>query len=521
MKIMKSLSTKMNSWDILELDSNSNVFFCNNSDIQLDDFHTSHSDRLKKIADDLEKQQGDFSALSPEVKWEVILVEWLKEQYRKMIDEEGSKIVEIFEESRKSIKLFLFSYINQVRRSAPNLSLDDYVTTIAYWSRVAMNCSQIAHDNTSTLVFNREVTGELREDLKQSLDHVSTFHQRLCSFLYVLVYTESMDAIPSERRDCVIPYNFWGRDYSHMKTEALKKAFPGKDRVLLYPEKNFCSFSLEMQRIIISFSDCSVFSDKYKDDKDKLENWLFNLVSDYLVRLKSLKFDNNNTITWALKSWIVCTWLAVQSELDAVMNRYMDWIWSEGIYHGEDVEMMINSKKSMLGRIGKIVKDTLISIWEDKATVQKTLEMEHTKERSTPTITVFEDESQQNDEDKQNYVAYTHGKKVFCIYLYNLWKKVALKNITIEDFYTAIVQPDFGKIIEKVESLRGYVGAVKYLMITLKKYLGDEWYIEACASIQSSPEKVDKLNRNTNIIKELQKLNDENSSRIRNHIINM
>ena len=99
-----------------------------------------------------------------------------------------------------------------------------------------------------------------------------------------------------------------------------------------------------------------------------------------------------------------------------------------------------------------------------------------------------------------------HHKTIDYKTLYNDWVDVAFTNTTLEEFTYAIDQADFSTMLERAKDAgtrAGYIGGIKYIMKSLKSYLGTNWYDIACGNIGEDQDSVNKLNDGTKQIKKI------------------
>ena len=83
---------------------------------------------------------------------------------------------------------------------------------------------------------------------------------------------------------------------------------------------------------------------------------------------------------------------------------------------------------------------------------------------------------------------------------------VAFTNTSLEEFTYAIDQADFSTMLSRAKDAgarAGYIGGIKYIMKSLKSYLGTNWYDIACDNIGEDQDSVNKLNDSTNRIKKI------------------
>ena len=90
--------------------------------------------------------------------------------------------------------------------------------------------------------------------------------------------------------------------------------------------------------------------------------------------------------------------------------------------------------------------------------------------------------------------------------LYYEWVDVAFTNTSLEEFTNAIDQADFSTMLSRAKDAgarAGYIGGIKYIMKSLKSYLGTNWYDIACGNIGEDQDSVNKLNDGTKQIKKI------------------
>ena len=99
-----------------------------------------------------------------------------------------------------------------------------------------------------------------------------------------------------------------------------------------------------------------------------------------------------------------------------------------------------------------------------------------------------------------------HNKTITYEKLYEAWNERAFTNISLETFIKVIDSADFGVMIEeaaKAGQKAGFIGGVKYIMKSLRNYLGKSWYQKACDSINETPDSINKLNDGTKQIRKI------------------
>ncbi len=100
-----------------------------------------------------------------------------------------------------------------------------------------------------------------------------------------------------------------------------------------------------------------------------------------------------------------------------------------------------------------------------------------------------------------------HTRTIDYMILYETWNEKAFTRTTLQEFKDAIDQADFHTMLERAKDAgtrAGYIGGIKFIMKSLKFYLGSTWYEIACSSIGESQDSVNKLNDGT---KQIRKIN--------------
>ena len=99
-----------------------------------------------------------------------------------------------------------------------------------------------------------------------------------------------------------------------------------------------------------------------------------------------------------------------------------------------------------------------------------------------------------------------HHKTIDYQTLYDEWVDVAFTNTSLEEFTNAIDRADFSTMLSRAKDAgarAGYIGGIKYIMKSLKSYLGTNWYDIACGNIGEDQDSVNKLNDGTKQIKKI------------------
>jgi len=99
-----------------------------------------------------------------------------------------------------------------------------------------------------------------------------------------------------------------------------------------------------------------------------------------------------------------------------------------------------------------------------------------------------------------------HDKTIDYSSLYGEWNGKAFTNISFDEFKYAIDKADFKTMLNKATAAgtrRGFIGGVKFIMRSLRDHLGQQWYREACFSIDEDENSVNKLNDGTTAIKKI------------------
>ncbi len=103
-------------------------------------------------------------------------------------------------------------------------------------------------------------------------------------------------------------------------------------------------------------------------------------------------------------------------------------------------------------------------------------------------------------EPKSEQQKVVHTRVINYKTLYNAWNEKAFTGISFEEFKNAIDTANFTIMLERARDAgqrSGYIGGVKYIIKRLAKYLGSEWYKDACFSIGVTINDLNKLNDST------------------------
>lgn len=114
-----------------------------------------------------------------------------------------------------------------------------------------------------------------------------------------------------------------------------------------------------------------------------------------------------------------------------------------------------------------------------------------------------------NEEQKEHMgesVGPKHTRTIEYGTLYEAWNETAFTRTTLQEFTYALDQADFHTMLVRAKNAgnkAGYIGGIKYIMKSLKPYLGSNWYEIACNSIGKDPNSINKLNDGTKRIKRI------------------
>lgn len=309
-----------------------------------------------------------------------------------------------------------------------------------------------------------------------------------------------------------MPYNMWGKDFAVLSQkyngkfglEFEKRAVVDVEdntRLLLRTLDNHCiEFSLKVNAEKDLGNPAAVFNEYYHI----IDDLFHSMFRDYLERMQRLTTDKQE-LDDAMLNWLV----SLQDNIDShysddglILERKLTGV------NGADVKCFA-FMRDICSTIAYEMTVTYFKDFEKKdisrrhglALVAGSREEKTVDATNTHTGTQPQPSSQEAPKQPK-----AHNKAIDYERLYNTWNRIAFVNTSLEEFTHAIDCADFEnmlRIAKEAGDKTGYIGCVKYIMKSLKISLGAKWYSAACASIEETPDSINKLNDCTNKIKKI------------------
>jgi hypothetical protein len=235
----------------------------------------------------------------------------------------------------------------------------------------------------------------------------------------------------------------------------------------------------------------------FKNCNGPMTSLLHNYFADYIKRIQA-ESEDAVEIDQAIIAWL----LALQVEVyDCYASRRNSISRQVGTNFRTEYSMM----RFFFDICEKNVFDIAIEYFQDSETIPLVPEKK-TKEPEPEPVVSEPEQPQPEEKPEPEEPKPVHHKTIDYKALYDEWIDVAFTNTSLEEFTYAIDQADFSTMMNKAKDAgtrAGYIGGIKYIMKSLRSYLGTNWYDIACGNIGEDQDSVNKLNDGTKQIKKI------------------
>lgn len=341
-----------------------------------------------------------------------------------------------------------------------------------------------------------------------SIDTISFKH--VCLFRIYQCFWTMVEEVMPERPVCVanlIPFNMWGSDYERLRKQySAQLGLDTDKRAVIFVDYNRERFSDYLVDQCVQLSNSLVRFDADSDKRGLIERNTKTISEhfhacfrDYFSRVKAVVVEETEADD-ALLTWILDL---VQLVVDCYALKFDD------IKERCSCSPLVNDE---IGRVffdvyERVVFEIAHEYFLDSSIMpllpEKQPVLSEEPARKTENVTQTEFEQSVHDQEASQIL---HTKTIDYSTLYEAWNEKAFTHTSLEDFTKSVDSADFEKMLARAEDagrVRGFVCGVKYMMKNLGSYLGNNWYEVACASIGSSPKKVNKINSDTKHIKKI------------------
>lgn len=287
----------------------------------------------------------------------------------------------------------------------------------------------------------------------------------------------------------LIPYNMWIGEYDDLRAKYTDKlGLEFRKRAIVNVNDNKKRFFEVLVEQCITFchqmtSDNPMMSydEIYRHCDEPMTTLIHSYFQDYIARLQA-----NSDIA---------------SDIDAaIINWFVSLL--TGIY-----ETYAANQGKVLSKCGRTPAVDVASMrFYLDICERNVLEIAHEYFIDTETIPLVPEIKIRESYVKPEDLKTIHHKTIDYKTLYNEWVDVAFTNTSLEEFANAIDQADFSTMLSRAKDAgarAGYIGGIKYIMKSLKSYLGTNWYDIACGNIGEDQDSVNKLNDGTKQIKKI------------------
>ena len=287
----------------------------------------------------------------------------------------------------------------------------------------------------------------------------------------------------------LIPYNMWIGEYDDLRAKYTDKlGLEFRKRAIVNVNDNKKRFFEVLVEQCVTFchqmtSDNPMMSydEIYRHCDEPMTTLIHSYFQDYIARLQA-----NSDIA---------------SDIDAaIINWFVSLL--TGIY-----ETYAANQGKVLSKCGRTPAVDVASMrFYLDICERNVLEIAHEYFIDTETIPLVPEIKIRESYVKPEDLKTIHHKTIDYKTLYNEWVDVAFTNTSLEEFTNAIDQADFSTMLSRAKDAgarAGYIGGIKYIMKSLKSYLGTNWYDIACGNIGEDQDSVNKLNDGTKQIKRI------------------
>ena len=305
------------------------------------------------------------------------------------------------------------------------------------------------------------------------------FHYRIENFL-----PKMPDSLAN-----LIPYNMWIGEYDDLRAKYTDKlGLEFRKRAIVNVNDNKKRFFEVLVEQCATFchqmtSDNPMMSydEIYRHCDEPMTTLIHSYFQDYIARLQA-----NSDIA---------------SDIDAaIINWFVSLL--TGIY-----ETYAANQGKVLSKCGRTPAVDVASMrFYFDICERNVLEIAHEYFIDTETIPLVPEIKIRESYVKPEDLKTIHHNTIDYKTLYYEWVDVAFTNTSLEEFTNAIDQADFSTMLSRAKDAgarAGYIGGIKYIMKSLKSYLGTNWYDIACGNIGEDQDSVNKLNDGTKQIKKI------------------
>ena len=287
----------------------------------------------------------------------------------------------------------------------------------------------------------------------------------------------------------LIPYNMWIGEYDDLRAKYTDKlGLEFRKRAIVNVNDNKKRFFEVLVEQCVTFchqmtpdSPMMSYDEIYRHCDEPMTTLIHSYFQDYIARLQA-----NSDIA---------------SDIDAaIINWFVSLL--TGIY-----ETYAANQGKVLSKCGRTPAVDVASMrFYLDICERNVLEIAHEYFIDTEIIPLVPEIKIRESYVKPEDLKTIHHKTIDYKTLYNEWVDVAFTNTSLEEFTYAIDQADFSTMLSRAKDAgarAGYIGGIKYIMKSLKSYLGTNWYDIACGNIGEDQDSVNKLNDGTKQIKKI------------------
>ena len=309
----------------------------------------------------------------------------------------------------------------------------------------------------------------------------------------------------SDNLSWVVPYNLWDTQYEALKAEYTNQfGLEFSKRAVVKPVENRRRFSQVLAEQALTFcQQMSAITNMKEDDSifrncfNPMTSLLHGYFADYIKRVQA-ESEDAAEIDEAIIAWL----LSLQVEIyDCYVTRRNSIRRQCGTNFRVEFAMM----RFFFDICEKNVFDIAVEYFQDSETIPLVPEKK-TQDTEPAPVTPEPEPAPADVKPEAKEGKPIHHKTVDYKTMYDIWVDVAFTNTTLEEFTYAIDQADFSTMLERAKdagSRAGYIGGIKYIMKSLKSYLGTNWYDIACGNIDETADSINKLNDGTKQIKKI------------------
>lgn len=303
----------------------------------------------------------------------------------------------------------------------------------------------------------------------------------------------------------IVPYNMWDVQYDALRAQYTNQfGLEFAKRAVVKPTENRRRFSQVLAEQALTFCQQMSIDTGGKEDDNIFKNCygpmtslLHNYFADYIKRVQA-ESEDAVEIDQAIIAWL----LSLQVEVyDCYASRRNSISRQVGTNFRTEYSLM----RFFFDICEKNVFDIAIEYFLDSETIPLVPEKK-TRDTEPAPVTPEPEPAPADVKPEAKEGKPIHHKTVDYKTLYDTWVDVAFTNTTLEEFTYAIDQADFSTMLERAKDAgtrAGYIGGIKYIMKSLKSYLGTNWYDIACGNIGEDQDSVNKLNDGTKQIKKI------------------